>query len=488
MPMEPRESTVKRVNLFELSPEACADGAFKGYERLHRINSASITNRDERFNNLMHHFSIGNLREAFRQIHGNAAVGIDHVTKEMYAQDLEANLLELRDSIFRGGWRPQPSREKLIPKPQGGFRPLAIGCVEDKIVQLLMAKILEAIYEPIFHRHSYGFRPRRNAHHAIARMYDIISERPDKCVVVEMDIEKFFNSINHDRLMELIEQKIADPSCLRLIRRMLRNSILHENGEISPSSEGTPQGSPVSPILANIYLHYILDLWFDENYAGKGNIIRYADDAVFVFTSEQTAQEFKLALQERLEGFGKIKLNLDKSGLLRFHSKTQEGGLTFLGFTLYWGKNKSGKTLLKIKTAKKTIAASMSAFNEWIKRARHKYKLDKIWELAAAKLRGHYGYFGITFNNQKLNHYYFHAIGVLFKWLNRRSQKRSFTWERFSKRLLFNPLPKPPKGGEVWDIFAGLGSELKHKPRSRMRKLRTSGSNRSAGWQHPAFT
>ena len=440
-----------------------------------------------RFRNLFHHFSIENLRQAFRQIDGNKAVGIDQVTKKQYAKDLEENLSKLCDEIRRGGWRPKPSREKLIPKPQGGYRPLAIGCLEDKIVQLLMAKILEALYEPIFHRHSYGFRSGRNTHQALSRLYKVISERPDNCVVVEMDIEKFFNSMDHDVLMEMIEKKIEDQHVLRLIRRMLRNSILHENGEITLSERGSPQGAPVSPVLANIYLHHVLDEWFDENWTGKGELIRYADDAVFVFTSEQTANEFKVALQERLEDFGKLKLNSDKSGILKFDSHSPQGQLPFVGFCLYWGKDSKKKTLLKVKTAPKKLARCIEAFRDWIKENRHKKKLDDLWEMAAAKLRGHYQYYGVSHNIEKLNHYYFAATQALFTWLNRRSQKRSFTPERFERRLMFNPLPMPRASG-LLDITNGLGTELKHKPRSRMRKSRTSGSNRSAGWQQLAFT
>jgi RNA-directed DNA polymerase len=486
--MERRERTVTRVNQFKLSPDTCADGPFKGYERLHWINSAALANREIRFGNLLHHFSIGNLRQAFRQIDGNKAVGIDQVTKKEYGRNLEENLAKLSDEIRRGGWRPKPSREKLIPKPQGGFRPLAIGCLEDKIAQLLMAKILEAIYEPIFHRHSYGFRAGKNTHQALARLYKVVSERPDNCVVVEMDIEKFFNSMDHGLLMELIEKRIEDQHVLRLIRRMLRNSILHENGEITLTERGSPQGAPVSPVLANIYLHYVLDEWFEENWGDKGQLVRYADDAVFVFTSERTANEFKAALQERLENFGKLKLNSDKSGMLKLDSKSPQGQLPFVGFCLYWGHGPKKKPLLRAKTAPKKLAKGIETFTDWVKAIRHRKKLDIIWDMAAAKLRGHYQYYGVSFNLPKLNHYYYAAVQALFKWLNRRSQRRSFTWERFQRRLRFNPLPKPPTAFELLDITNGLGTELKHKPRSRMRKSRTSGSNRRAGWQQLAFT
>src|SRR5436853_2823183 len=205
---------------------------FKGYERIDWIHSAALRNSEERFMNLMHHFNVNNLRAAFRQLEGNKAVGVDQITKQVDQEYLEENLFKLFDEIKRGGWRPKPSREVLIPKPQGGFRPLAVGCLEDKIVQALTAKILEAIYEPLFHRHSFGFRSGKNTHQALARLYKVISQVEDNCVVVEMDIEKFFNSMDHNKLIELMETRIGDSFFLRHISRQLRNSILGENGEI----------------------------------------------------------------------------------------------------------------------------------------------------------------------------------------------------------------------------------------------------------------
>lgn len=486
--MERRGATVSRVTQFKLSPEPCTSGPFKGYEGLDRINSAASRKHDLQFSNLLGRFNVNNLRQAFRQLDGSKAIGIDQITKKEYAKNLDENLADLADKIKRGGWHPKPSREFLIPKPQGGTRPLAIGCLEDKIVQLLMAKILDAIYEPIFHRHSYGFRPKRNTHQAIARLYGVIKIRPENCTVVEMDIEKFFNSIDHDLLIEMIEKRIADQRIIRLIRRMLRNSILSSRGELIANEMGSPQGAPISPVLANVYLHYVLDEWFEENWESHGELIRYADDAVFVFTREEKANEFKNALKERLEQIGKIKLNEDKSSILRFDSQTRDGELPFIGFQLYWGFDRHKNRLLKVKTAPKKLGKSIDSFVAWIKGIRHRKRLDDIWAMTATKLRGHYQYYGITFNRPKLYHYYSAVIKALFKWLNRRSQKRSFTWERFLRRLQFNPLPLPTPSAILLDITNGLGTQLKHKPRSRMRKSRKSGSNRSASWQQLAFT
>ena len=487
MSMEQRET--RQMNRFKLTPEACTDGPFKGYVGLDRINFAATRRSTDKFSHLMHHLNEFNLRQAFRQCDGAKAVGSDQVTKYEYGLDLQTNLENLEDKISGGGWRPRPSREKLIPKPTGGMRRLAIGCLEDKIVQGLCAKILEAIYEPIFHRHSFGFRRGKSQHQAIARVYQEIRRREESCVVVEMDIEKFFDQISHEKLIELIEARISDPHFVRLIRRMLRNSILSENGEILVNEMGTPQGSPISPILANIYLHTILDEWFESTWASKGQMIRYADDAVFVFSQEQDATEFQEALKERLWNEGRIKLNAEKSGLTRFGKRKPQGDIPFLGFVFYWGfAGIRTKRLLKIKTAPKKIANSIQNFKEWIKAERHKHRLKILWNLAAAKIRGHFNYYGVATNESKLNHFYYACVRELFKWLNRRSQKRSYTWDGFMQRLQSDPLPLPPTGRALVDITNGLGSKLKHKPKSRVREIRKHGSERSNGRQRPLFT
>jgi group II intron reverse transcriptase/maturase len=432
-------------------------------------------------------FTVENLRQAFRSLDGSKAVGVDQITKDHYAKNLEVNLHRLADRISRGGWRPQPSREVLIPKANGGTRPLAIGCLEDKIVQQLGAKILEAIYEDSFHRHSFGFRPKRNTHQAIARLYKVVQERGEHCVVVEMDLEKFFNSMDHEKLVEILSARIEDHHFLRLIRRMLRNSILTEEGEIRQNERGTPQGAPISPILANIYLDACLDSWFQENWGHQAQMVRYADDAVFVFTDMKKAEEFKNSLASRFEEF-KLKMNDDKSGIMNFNLHSPEAEIQFLGFHLYWGKKspRSSKKLLRVKTSPKKLGKSIEAYSDWIKAQRSRLTLDKLWEQTAQKLRGHYSYYGLIFNRSKLSYFYYAIVGTLFKWLNRRTQKRSYTWGGFTKRLRFKPLPRPSEAALI-DITSGIVPELKRKMRSRMRKLRTYGSKRSPGLS-PVFT
>lgn len=466
------------MNQLSFTPQACADGPFRGYVKLDWIRAAAERRRKKPMRQLMHHFSTDNLRRAFRELDGSRASGVDGVTKQQYHVKLEDNLRALHHTIRCGGWRPRPSREVLIPKPQGGTRPLAVGCLEDKIVQTLTARILEAIYEPLFHRHSYGFRRGKSPHQALGRLHSVIHQRHEKCVVVEMDIEKFFNSVDHGWLLQKLKLKIEDEHFLRLIHRMLRGSILHEDGSLAESERGTPQGSPVSPMLANICLHHLLDEWFDAEYAGRGEFVRYADDAVFVFTDEDVAQRFQAALQLRLQEAG-LSLNIAKSAIVPFSSRAPKGVISFLGFDFYWGRDRTGGRLLKLKTAATRLHRSMQAFLDWVKAWRNKKPLKQLWDDARARLIGHFNYFGVRYNEAKLSYFRFVCIGHLFKWLNRRSQKRSFDWAKFLRKLHFNPLPLPPHGDALIDITSEHRAVRNHQPKSRMRENRTSGSVRS---------
>ena len=456
-----------------------------GYSRLGLIRTVAQTRPAERFTSLVHLFNVPNLRRAFQELDGTKAPGIDRVTKDQYRVDLESNLVALEKKLRNGSYRPRPSRQVLIPKPQGGTRPLAVGCLEDKIVQTLMARILEAVFEPIFSARSYGFRRGKTAHQAIGRLYESITQSQDTAVVVEMDIEKFFDSMSQSWLMQKVESRIVDPKLLRLLRILLQADVLKE-GLPQPTELGTPQGSPVSPILANIYLHFLLDEWFEKNFSNSGRMIRYADDAAFVFKSSQTAEKFREGLIARMTE-ADLNLNLDKSGIVLFSRHNPQGTVAFLGFEFYWGRALNQAKVLKLKTQPKRLARSMSAFTDWIKTHRNRMKLDKLWQLAAAKLRGHFNFYGVRSNRNKLAHFYHHCVGALFKWLNRRSQKRSFTWERFERRLRFHPLPRARYEKDLRDVSSEHNS-VKHKPKSRMREIRTSGSVRSSEWQHSVFT
>jgi group II intron reverse transcriptase/maturase len=396
------------------------------------------------FNNLFHHINLENLHQAFRALDGKKAIGIDGISKAEYEKDLDRNIAELMQRIHAGTYRPQAKREIQIPKADGKTRPIAISCFEDKLVEWVLSKILESVYEPIFIRNSFGFRPRRGTDDAIKANYNILKDdkRPH---VVEIDLAKFFNTVPHRSLMKQLRKKIQDPRLLGFIARFLAVDILDQEGTLTTAEVGTPQGSVMSPILANIYLHYVLDTWFLENFASNGAVIvRYADDALFMFSKEQQAQEFLTALKARLAKY-KLSLNEDKTGIIDF-SKGKENVFHFLGFTFYWNHQKKGwrKTNLVIKTQVSKLGKKIQEFTEWLKANRSRMNTKKIWSITAAKLRGHYNYYGYYCNRRKLMHYYYEVIGALFKWLNRRSQRKSFSYEKFKRMLKRDPLPLPP--------------------------------------------
>lgn len=276
--------------------------------------------------------------------------------------------------------------------------------------------------------------------------------------MVEIDLANFFGTVPHRKLMKLIYKRIRDPRMLGLIARFLRSRILDETGGLNTQETGTPQGSIMSPILANIYLHNALDQWFLENHASKrAMIIRYADDAIFLFSEEDEATAFVGALRDRL-ATADLSLNEEKTKVIALH-KAGHQTFSFLGFTFYWARKRSRKQhILSLKTAMPTLRRKILDYTSWIKQKRNRWKITKLWELTAAKLRGHRAYYGYICNKAKLNHYYYTVIGSLFKWLNRRSQKRSYTWEAFTQRLAFQPLPKPPTMSALkpleWDPYA----------------------------------
>jgi len=397
----------------------------------------------KQFNNLFCHFTVVNLREAFRALDGNKAAGISGMTKRDYARKLDENLADLVNRLHKGTYRPMPKKRTYIPKANGKLRPLAISEFEDKLVEWVLAKILSSVYEPLFIRNSFGFRPKRSAQDAIKAAYLSLKDdrRPH---VVELDLANFFDTVSHRKLIKLLQIRITDPRVQSLVSRFLTAGILEEEGKLVQPDSGTPQGGIMSPVLANVFLHYALDEWFLKNYAQSGAIIvRYADDAVFIFEKEDQAKDFRMALKERLEKFA-LKLNEGKSGIVRF-GKIDGNVFNFLGFTLYWGVDRGAtRRYLKVKTERTKLGKKIQEYSDWIKANRAQFTTDELWEQTAAKLRGHYNYYGVNTNRPKLNHFYYAIVGSLFKWLNRRSQRKSFTWERFARRLRYKPLPQPP--------------------------------------------
>jgi group II intron reverse transcriptase/maturase len=395
--------------------------------------------------------------EAFNAMDGKKALGVDGISKKAYEKNLEENLRRLAEAIQRGTYRPKPKREVLIPKANGKARPIAIACFEDKLVDWVVSKILTTIYEPIFIRTSFGYRPRKSAAEAIDAIYCSLFQNRRQHLV-EIDFSSFFNTIPHRKLMEIIGKKIADRRFKGLIGRFLEGDLICGGEETLPGELGTPQGSIMSPVLANIYLHETLDEWFLQKHSLHGNvIIRYADDALFLFSREEQAMKFLGELKERVKRYG-LELNADKSRSLIF-SKSHHEHFHFLGFTFYWGIQGS-KRVLKIKTQKDKLIKSMQKFDVWIKQIRNQKDLKTIWSLAKAKIQGHINYFGYNMNTPKLNHFYHQAVRSLFKWLNRRSQRRSYSWEGFNERLKHFPLIKPWEKAKLkslgWDPYEGI--------------------------------
>lgn len=411
--------------------------------RWERIGSRALE-KDATFSNMLTHINLETLTEAFHALDGKKAEGIDHITKSQYGENLKENLVELVDKIHRGSYKPQVRREKLIPKSDGSKRPIAIACFEDKLVDWVISNLLTIIFDPLFIRNSFGFRPNKSAHEALKAVYLSLKDN-NRPYVVEIDFANFFNTIPHNGIMKALGKRITDNRFKGLIGRFLKGGILEQSGEITLPSLGTPQGGIMSPILANIYLNEAIDQWFIEHYASYNNIIiRYADDAIFLFKKKEVADAFLTDLQNRVRKFG-LRLNREKSRTVDFN-KSKNNDFDFLGFTFYWGtKKKSRPRPLKLKTRKKSLHKKMQEFDEWIKRSRSKMKLMALWKKAGEKLKGHYTYFGLWTNYPKLYHFYSEALKSLFKWLNRRSQKQSYDWDSFKRRLDNNPLPTPPQ-------------------------------------------
>lgn len=400
------------------------------------------------FCNLMHHFNVENFRRAYHQISALKAVGSDGITKKKYGANLEDNLQKLHERMRQMAYRPSAAKLIHIPKPDGRKRPIAISNFEDKLVQKVAADILTAIYDRHFKQFSFGFRPKRSCHGAIGYFYNKLKGY-NLPWVVEVDLKSFFDTIDHRKLIEVLELRISDKRFLRYISRMLKAGILTE-GSFQEADRGTPQGSVVSPILANIYLHQVLDKWFDQTIKPElgGELVRYADDVTAAFTTQNRAGEFVKRLEERLKVFG-LSLNQEKTRTIGFDRESdKKGTFDFLGFTFYWGRW-MGRLTLKVRTSMKTLTKKIQEFTHWIKENRSRFTLDTLWAKTAQKLKGHYHYFGVLWNRGKLRHFYNQVIWNLFKWLNRRSQKKSYSWEGFKMRLNELPLPLPAESKQL---------------------------------------
>jgi group II intron reverse transcriptase/maturase len=393
------------------------------------------------------------LKECFGELKRDKAPGIDGVSVEEYEATLEENLKDLVARLKAKRYKPQPVRRVYIPRSDGGKRGLGVPTVEDKIVQMGIKKILEAIFEVEFMDVSFGFRPNRSPHDALEVLDKTIMTKPIN-YVVDMDIEKFFDSIDHHWLIECLKRRIKDKTLLRLIVRFLKAGVMEE-GKFIEVDKGTPQGGVLSPILANIYLHYILDLWFEKKVKkqlkGFAQLTRYADDFIVCFQNRNEAKAFGEMLKQRVSKFG-LRIEESKSRIIEFGryvwKRAQKEGkkvstFDFLGFTHYCDKTRKGKFKVGRKTSSLKFRQKMKQMNQWLKEIRSWVKLEDWWEVLRLKLIGHYNYYGISGNMVGIRRFYEKSVLLAYKWVNRRSQKRSYTWEQFNRFLKYNPLPEP---------------------------------------------
>ncbi len=405
-----------------------------------------------RFGNLYGLLNEKNLTECFRKLRRNGAVGVDEVDFNSYGMNLQVNITDLVDRLKRKTYRTKLVKRVYIPKSDGKKRPLGIVVLEDKLVQLAVSKILGAIWEPLFLPSSFGFRPKLGAKDAVENL-KIGLQFGRFTWVLDADIKGFFDNIDHDWLVKMLELKINDGALIRLIVKWLKAGILEPDGTVVHPATGAPQGGIISPILANIYLHYVLDLWFEKEIKPrcKGDVkyVRYADDTVLAFQLKADANGTLLMLKERLAKFG-LKLAEDKTKLVQFNRFKGEKNkrFDFLGFEFRWDVNFQAKPQTKLRTSRKKMNASIREYKDWIKRNRS-VKPTPLMCLIRRKLIGHWNYFNVPCNSDSLAQYYRAVFRLTFKWLNRRSGRKSYTWmglkELFKQFNIVIPKVKPMK-------------------------------------------
>ncbi len=422
--------------------------------KLRRIAEKASREPRFQFTSLFHLMNEELLLGCFERLRNDAAAGIDGVTKADYTANLAENLHDLVNRLHRMAYRPLPVRRVYIPKPGStNHRPLGIPALEDKLVQAGLVRILQAVYEQDFMDDSYGFRPNRGCHDALRALSRTVENRPVNWIV-EADIRGFFDNVDHDRLMAFVAHRMGDQRIQRYIRRFLKAGI-QEDGAWRASERGTPQGGVISPLLANLYLHYTLDLWFQRRFqrtcAGGARLIRYADDFVVCFQREDDARRFRLELEQRLEQFG-LAVAPEKTKVIAFGAQASQWAkaqgvkletFDFLGFTHYGSRSRNGKRFrMKRKTIGKRFTAKLKVYKEWLK-ANRTLPTPEILRKTAAKLRGHYAYYGVTDNIKRLQAFAYETQRMLFKWLGRRGKRGSYNWDKFRRLLGRYPLPRP---------------------------------------------
>ena len=431
--------------------------------KLLRIAELAKSDPKMKFTSLAHLLNVQSLIQCHHELPNNKATGVNGTTKEQYAESLEENIMDLTSRLRSKSYRPIPVRRMYIPKLNSNKRrPLGIPEHEDKIVQKGIAKVLNAIYENDFLDCSFGFQPNRNCHDAL-KILNFYIEKRLVSYVVDVDIKGFFDNVDHKWMMEFLKHRITDPNLLRIISRFLRGGYMEESRRYK-TDKGTPQGGVISPILANVYLHYVLDLWFEKvvrkQCEGQAYMVRYADDFVCCFQHKREAIQFYESLKLRLKKFN-LEIAEDKTKVIPFgrfaenNAKRTGNGkpatFDFLGFTHYCGKSKQGKFRVKRKSSRKKVQGKLKESKEWLKSNRNK-NIHLIMERFRRSLVGYYNYYCITDNSRTVNDFKEKIEILLFKWLNRRSQRKSFTWDKFRLFLQMFPLPKPRIRVNIYEL------------------------------------
>jgi len=433
--------------------------------KLTLISKRAKDESQTKFISLMHLLNVEYLKGCYKELKRGKAVGVDGRKVEEYTEEeITRAIEETVMGLKRRTYRPQPVRRVYIEKANGQKRPLGIPTVIDKVIQLGVAKILGAIYEPRFLPVSYGFRKGRNAHKCLRELnHKIMGKKVNW--VIEADIKGFFDHVDHGWMMRCLEEKIGDTPFKKLIERMLKSGVM-EGGLYIASNKGTPQGGIISPILANIYLHYVLDLWFEKVerkvLSGEAYLIRYADDFVICVQHKDTALKILEDLGKRLQKFG-LELAKDKTRIVEFgrfadknrrrRGKGKPETIEFLGFTHYCTKTRDGRFMVRIKTSRRKMNKAVKEMNKWLKNIRNLMKLRDIWKLLKLKLQGHYNYYGLSGNFESIQRYYRKVLILVLKWMNRRSQKKTWTWKTLKEYIRRYPLPEPKLACVIYNTW-----------------------------------
>jgi RNA-directed DNA polymerase len=424
------------------------------YTRRRRIASLAEANPEMGFTSLHHLIDLDWLVEAWHKTRKSGSPGVDGQTADQYEKNLMQNLQNLLDRFRSGRYKAPPVLRKHIPKGSGTeTRPIGIPTLEDKILQRAIVMLIEPIYEQDFYDGSYGFRPRRGAHDALQDVRETI-KRFGGGWVLEVDLRKFFDTLNHVHLRELVQHRVRDGVVRRHIGKWLKAGVM-EDGNISRPDSGSPQGGVISPLLSNVYLHYVLDLWFEQDVRprmrGRVKLIRYADDFVIVFADHKDAVRVMEVLPKRFSRFD-LTVHPDKTRLIDFRHPqhvsrrgsggSQVGTFDLLGFTIYWGKSYNGVPVVRTKTMSSRVTRAIRNIAQWCRQNRHR-PIHEQWVKLCQKVRGHYAYYGVPGNHRSMRNFLEHVTRGWQKWLARRNRKRRMPWERFSRLLKRYPLPRP---------------------------------------------